>query len=302
MKRILVTGATGFIGRHSLLPLLERGFEVHAVTSQIVLDHLPEVQWYRADLMDPGLVAALMEEVKPAYLLHFAWYAVPGKFWMAAENFQWVQASLALLQEFARVGGQRVVMAGTCAEYDWNYGYCVEHRTPLVPATSYGLCKKAMQELLQAFCRQLGLSGAWGRIFFLYGPYEHPSRLVASVTNTLLRGEPARCSHGNQIRDFLHVQDVAGAFAALTDSDAQGPVNIASGQPIVLKEVVHKIAELLNWPNLVELGALSTPADDPPLLVADTRLLHQEVEWTPQYDLESGLEQTVRWWQEQQNA
>jgi nucleoside-diphosphate-sugar epimerase len=165
--------------------------------------------------------------------------------------------------------------------------------------TAYGICKKSMQEMLEAFCLQVGLSGAWGRIFFLYGPFEHPGRLVASVTNSLLQGEPARCSHGNQIRDLLHVQDVAGAFAALADSNVQGPVNIASGQPVVLKEVVYKIAEMLHWPNLVELGAVPSPSGDPPLLVADTRLLRQEVGWTPQYDLDSGLEQTVRWWQEQ---
>lgn len=299
MKKILVTGATGFIGQHSLLPLMERGYEIHAVTSQMVLNNLPDVQWYHANLLEPGQIAALMEEVKPTYLLHFAWYAVPGLYWTAMENFQWAQASLALLQEFARQGGQRVVMAGSCAEYDWNYGYCVEYKTPLAPTTPYGICKKAIQEMLEAFCNQLGISGAWGRIFFLYGPQEHPNRLVSSVTNALLRGEPARCSHGNQIRDFLHVQDVASAFVALTDSDVQGPVNIASGQPVALKEVIYKIAELLNWPNLVELGALPTPANDPPLLVADTRRLRQEVGWSPQFHLETGLEQTVQWWREQ---
>jgi nucleoside-diphosphate-sugar epimerase len=102
MKRILVTGATGFIGRHSLLPLLERGYDVHAVTSQMVLDSLPDIHWYRADLLDPALVRALMEEVMPSHLLHFAWYARPGMYWTALENFQWVQASLSLLQEFVQ--------------------------------------------------------------------------------------------------------------------------------------------------------------------------------------------------------
>jgi nucleoside-diphosphate-sugar epimerase len=153
--------------------------------------------------------------------------------------------------------------------------------------------------MLQAYAAQTSLSLAWGRIFFLYGPYEHPSRLVASVIRSLLTGEPARCSHGNQIRDFLHVQDVAGAFVALLESEVTGPVNIASGQPIPLKEVISRLAVQLNQPDLVQLGVIPAPANDPPLLVADTRRLQQEVHWQPEYNLETGLVQTIDWWAEQ---
>jgi nucleoside-diphosphate-sugar epimerase len=257
------------------------------------------VQWVEADLINPLETNALLIQFQPTHLLHFAWYAEPGKFWNAPENFQWVQASLSLLQSFARNGGRRMVSAGTCAEYDWNYGYCVEQRTPLVPATIYGTCKNALKSLQSAFCRQAGISQAWGRIFFLYGPREHPNRLVASVINALRHQEPARCSHGSQIRDFMHVQDAAEAFVALLDSEVEGPVNIASGKPVALKEVIYKIADRLNRPELVELGAIPSPPDDPPLLLADARRLTQEVGWKPRFDLASGLEQTIHWWQEQ---
>lgn len=90
MKRVLLTGATGF----------------------------PEVSWHRADLVEAGEAWALMATVQPTHLLHFAWDTVPGKYWTSRENFRRVQASLPLLQAFARHGGQRLVMAGTCAEYD----------------------------------------------------------------------------------------------------------------------------------------------------------------------------------------
>ena len=107
--------------------------------------------------------------------------------------------------------------------------------------------------MLNAFCQQVELSSAWGRIFFLYAPHEYPQRLVSSVIRSLLKGEVARCSHGNQIRDFLYVQDVADGFIALLDSQVNGAVNIASGSPIALKEVIYQIAGKLNRENLIEL-------------------------------------------------
>ncbi|HZT43590.1 MAG TPA: NAD(P)-dependent oxidoreductase [Chthonomonadaceae bacterium] len=295
MNRVLVTGATGFIGRHALAPLVAGGDEVHAVTIDAPVEAAPEVAWHQADLLDPGCVADLLAKVRPTHLLHFAWYVAPGQYVTSPENFRWVQASLELLRRFAECGGQRVVMSGSCFEYDLRYGYCSERVTPLAPDTLYGTCKHALHTMLVVFADQAGLSQAWGRIFYLYGPHEYPQRLVPSVIRALLDGETARCSHGRQIRDFLHVQDVAGAFVALLRSDVAGPVNIASGQPVALQEVIGKIAARLNAEDRVQLGVLPAPPSEPPLIVADTRRLREEVGWRPHYDLDSGLEQTISW-------
>ena len=112
----------------------------------------------------------------------------------------------------------------------------------------------------------------------------------------LLNDEEANCSHGEQIRDFLHVEDVASAFVALLRSEVSGPVNIASGQAVILKEIVRRIAQQQGKEELVRLGALPAAANEPPLLVADVRRLREEVGWQPRYNLDAGLEQTLQWW------
>jgi nucleoside-diphosphate-sugar epimerase len=150
-----------------------------------------------------------------------------------------------------------------------------------------------------AYAAQAGLSLAWGRIFFPYGPREQPQRLVASVIAALLRREPVRCSHGNQYRDFLHVEDCGEAFAALLDGSVEGPVNIASGEPVTIRTIVQTIQSLIPGTDAVPIafGAIPTPADDPPLLVADVRRLAGEVGWTPRFTLHEGLTRTVAAWQ-----
>ncbi len=297
MKKVLVTGATGFIGRHCLPFLLEKGYEVYAVSSRGSIDDFPKVHWRQVDLLDPGQVSGLMAEVKPSHLLHFAWVTAPGTYWTSLENFKWVRASLDLLEGFVKSGGRRAVMAGTCAEYDWQYGYCSEQITPLKPITLYGVCKHSLQNMFAAFARQSGLSFAWGRLFFLYGPWEHPQRLVPSVICSLLNREPARCSQGNQVRDFLYVQDAAHAFATLLEKEISGAFNIASGTPVLLKDIIYKIADKLNGNNLIHLGENLGSADEPPLVVADIRFLKDQLGWSPKFDLDEGLNQTINWWQ-----
>jgi nucleoside-diphosphate-sugar epimerase len=296
MKKVLVSGATGFIGRHCLPLLADKGYEVHAVTPDQPIPGVVAVIWHQADLLNSREVQKLMAEVRPCHLLHLAWFTVPGEYWNSLENIRWLQASLELLQVFGRHRGQRVVVAGTCAEYDWRYGYCSETITPLNPSTLYGVCKHSLQLVLAALAEKMGFSAAWGRIFFLFGPFEHPARLVPQVISSLLKGGPAECSHGRQVRSFLYVRDLADAFVQLLDSQVTGPVNIDSGQPVALKEIIYQIATQLGHPELIRLGARTPLANEPHLLLADVSRLFQEVGWRPRYSLEEGLEETIQWW------
>jgi nucleoside-diphosphate-sugar epimerase len=295
MKRVLVTGASGFIGRHSLPHLAARGFEVHAVMHIGSLPECPSTVWHRGDLLDGAIVRELLTEVAPTHLMHFAWHAEPGKYQQSEDNLRWCQAGIALVRAFAASGGQRAVLAGTCFEYDFSYGYCSEALTPCVPSTRYGASKLALAQLVTRF-PPAGVSTAWGRIFHLYGPNEHPKRLVSSVILSLLKGERPRCTHGRQVRDFMHVEDVASAFVALLDSHVAGIVNIGSGQPITIRSLVSTIAESIGLPERIDFGAIDAPPNDPPVLIPDVGRLREEVGWAPHFSLHDGLATTIDWW------
>ena len=297
MKKVLITGARGFIGVHCLEALLERGFVVHAISSK---EHRSRsesaVQWHHADLHNYEHVVRLLLEVRPQYLLHLAWDVKHGTYWSSIENLHWVRSSLNLLQAFIDAGGERVVTAGSCAEYDWSYGYCREVVTPLQPATLYGVCKDALQKITTAACRETGVSSAWGRLFFLYGPGENENRLVPSVITALLAGKDALCTHGEQIRDYLYIKDAADALVSLLESKVEGPVNVASGQAVNLRKIIDAAAKAVGRADLVRYGAIKAAEDDPPLLLAETKKLFQQVDWQPRYSLEEGMQETVTWW------
>jgi len=161
--RILVTGATGFVGRAVMPVLRERGLDAYAAGRE-------DVDLLRASADD------LMRRVRPTHLLHLAWTTEPG-YQQSQDNYRWVSASLDLARAFADAGGRRLVAAGTCAEYAPSDGACSETATPLAPATPYGVCKDALRRMLESFAAQREVSFAWGRLFFLHGPGERPHRL-----------------------------------------------------------------------------------------------------------------------------
>ncbi len=254
------------------------------------------VTWHELDLLTSDSIAVLANELRASHLLHLAWYAVPGSFWISPENERWIDASLRLLRAFGEAGGRRAVMAGTCAEYAWGPDILSERDTPLEPATLYGASKHATHIAATAVAQQLDVSLAWGRIFFLYGPGEDPARLVASVARELLSGNEVRTTDGLQRRDFMHVRDVAAAFVALLGADVTGAVNIASGEAVPVRDMITRIAGEAGGLERVRFGALARRDGEPDTIVADVGRLTNEVGYRRAITLDCGLADTVSWW------
>lgn len=298
-KTVLITGATGFIGRHCVPAALKSGFEVHAVSSRGRPGNAPaKVIWHQTDLLDPDAVGRTVGGVKPSHLLHLAWIAKPGVFWTSEENLRWLASGIALFHSFFEYGGERALGVGTCAEYAWTEEDCQEDATPLRPDTIYGRCKLAASLALDAAAAVSGKSAAWARLFFPYGPGEPPERFIPSVIRGLLNGERVRCTHGRQLRDFIFVEDVASALLTILASGASGAFNVGTGRALSLRDVVSVICGRLGKAELVEFGSRSAPAGEPERVIANVTRMRNELGWQPSYSIEAGIDHAIAAWRE----
>ena len=293
--RVLVTGATGFIGARAVAALIARGADVHAIV--IEPDGIvPGAQSHVVDLFDETAVGAVLDRVRPASLLHLAWHVEHGRFWAAPQNLSWAVRTGTLVRQFAAAGGQRVVGVGTCAEYGAAEGACSESATPLAPTTIYGQAKAAGCFLMQAAAGVAGIEAAWVRVFHLFGPGEPEARLVPSIVRPLLAGAPAVCRAGAHVRDLIDVVDLGDALAAITLSTTTGAVNVGSGTSVKLGEVARRLAVLCGREDLLTVQEGPSTPDNPRVLVPRLDRLHREIGWHPPATLDARLAEVVDWW------
>ena len=296
---LLLTGATGLVGRYVLAACVERQIEVHAVTSKRgnSASLAPAgAKWHVADLAAPGVAGDLVRRIRPRCVIHCAWDTRHPIYWSSPENLSWVSATLDMARAFAETNGHRFVLVGSCAEYDWTYGYMVEGVTPERPSTVYGSCKLAAHVAVQGAAAKLGFSAVTARIFFTYGAYENSGRFIPYISRTLAAGETPNLSAGRQLRDLMHGLDTARALLTLAeDTSLDGAINIGSGQPVTLARVATLLASIAGQPEASGLGTLADREDDPLLLLPSVARLFS-TGWRPQISLEAGLAETYAWW------
>ena len=299
--KVFITGAGGFIGSHVARLLVTEGCEVHAILRESsnlwrIEDILPSIHLLQADLLELEKVNAYLQKSKPDLCIHLAWYAVPGKYLHAQENLDSLKASLNLAAQLAEIGCKRFIGVGTCFEYDLNRGYLSES-TPTKPLSFYAANKVALCTILQQFAKITKMEVSWVRLFYQYGPMEDERRLVPAIIASLLRNEVVKTTKGEQVRDFLHVEDVASAIWSVARSKLSGIVNIGSGQPVTVRDIALQIGNLLAKSNLIQLGALPYRPNDAMFICANNRLLKEETDWQQKYDLQTGLKNTIDWYE-----
>jgi len=289
---IVLTGSTGFIGRHVLDQLLISGEKVCVLLRQRQERFPKQVEQIVLDLMDYSKVTSSFKELGARKLIHLAWYAEHGKYWESEKNLAWVMASLNLIQSFVEAGGKKVVVAGSSAEYDWDYGYCREDETPLDPRTLYGISKQSTFNVLARYCMNKAVDLAWGRIFIPYGTGECEARLIPSLIRSLKNEDEPFSVNLRAYRDFLRVEDTARAIIHLLSPDAKGAYNISSGTPLRLLEVLRMIGSGLDSDISGYLAMERISSDEPLLLVGENQKL-RALGWKPDYDFAAGLEELL---------
>jgi dTDP-6-deoxy-L-talose 4-dehydrogenase (NAD+) len=294
--RVLVTGASGFVGAAVMRLLLEQGVETAALVSPgkpADLLRAFDGRFTRVEgrLADLPVLRPQLEAFKPDACIHLAWYAEPGKYLYAPENVPVMQQSLAFLQTLIDIGCQQFVGVGTCAEYDTDVGFLREDG-PTKPATIYAACKLSMCLIGQYMAAASGVNFAWARLFYLFGEHEDTRRLVPGLIQSLRQQKSFDVTAGEQVRDYLHVSDVAAALVTLAEQKAQGIYNIASGTPITMRHLMETIGDIVGGKDLIRFGAIPYRQWEPMFICGDNHKL-KALGWFPRYTLREGLEKVV---------
>ncbi len=301
MTRVLVTGGAGFIGSHLVRTLVDREHDVAVVvrptTSLYRLeDVIDRIRLVRGDVARPTEVLSGLDGWRPQACAHLAWYAEPTTYLVSHENLKALSDGVRFLTHMIDAGCSRFLITGTCAEYRTSGGPLRED-SAVDPRTLYAASKLSMLMLAQQLTQQTEAVLTWARLFYLYGPFEPEQRLVPSVVHALLAEHEFAASTGTQVRDYLHVSDMAGALCALVEAEVGGTVNVCSGVPTSVRELLVEIGRLLGHSELIRFGAVGTRAAwDPPYVCGDNARLLSETLWRPRYELKAGLEETIAWW------
>lgn len=288
--KVLLTGATGFIGQHVARLLKEKNIDFITIGRTKPLTKNPHIN---ADLLLTENFEDIISKAKVSHLIHLAWFAKHGEYWSSPYNADWIEATIKLTESFCKNGGKGIVMAGSCAEYDWSYETCNELSTPANPKTIYGKAKNKTRKLVFSICEKYHVPCSWGRLFFPFGANENPKRLIPSLISVFLDKRPPFGVNVNAYRDFLYVSDAADAFIFLLLSGCSGIFNISSGKPVKISYLVDKIANYLDANPEIVNELQSERPDDPNILVGDEKKL-RSLGWSPTHDFESGLQESLK--------
>ncbi len=291
-KKILVTGANGFIGQNCLMLLMENsGYDVFACCHHLPAVKMPGIHYIECDLTNEESMEKALKDISASHLLHLAWYVEPGRYMHSKQNVKWLCCSLKLIQLFVKYGGKRVVTAGTCAEYDWKSisvdGIISEDFSANNNSSLYSSAKSALGNMAYAYMKEYGLSAAHGRIFYLFGPGENTHRLIPSAITLFKNKKAIELKNGLYVRDYLYVKDVASAFIKILFSEAEGAVNIGSGEGKSLFELLECVENMMEVDGLIKVND-TVNASEPMRIIANTNKL-KLLGWTRKYSMEEAL-------------
>jgi len=295
MIRLLITGASGFLGRHILKSaLLTSSYEIHAVSRTPPDQLVSGVTWHQADFLVPGAGRDLIEKIAPHHVIHSAWIATPGEYLNSPQNIKWLRASIEMIDAFGSSGGKRWMGIGTCLEYKAGVTPCEEDKTPIDPNSIYGRCKACCSEALFTAAQAYRFSAVWARVFLPYGPGDNPRRLIPSLVDALSQGREFPTSSGTQIRDFISAEDVGRIVVSLTETSSSGAFNIGTGRGVTVRSVVERVADHMGKRDLVRFGDRNLAPGEPECLVADMRKTNSALPGLRTLQIEDVLKKVIR--------
>jgi nucleoside-diphosphate-sugar epimerase len=311
-KRIYLTGATGFVGRHILSELIAQGYFVHCLISgKNFIDELrhPQVQSIEIDFLGEDFenkIDTIFSKQAADCIIHSAWYTKHEDYLSNSINLQWVKSSKSLIDAFYRHGGKRFIGLGTCIEYDFSCtnNLPISIQTPLKGNTLYAKSKIEVYNYLTKLQEETSTNFVWARLFFIYGPYEKKGRLISYIYEQMATNHRAIPRFGGVVRDYIYVKDLAKQLVSLVQSPYCGAINLGTEGGYKVQDIFEQMGKIMSKRYLVvKNDVLSHNTEyEPHSIMADIsewRSLGHDFKFTP---LTEGLRQTIVWMQNNDEA
>jgi nucleoside-diphosphate-sugar epimerase len=283
--KIFVTGATGFVGGYFCRAAALEGHEVLALCRSDGGPH----RWRNARGSLEDLPWDEIEAFEPEAVVHLAWVATPGVYLNSPENEKLIDLSASFFERLCRIGVEKITAVGTCIEYAPSDRPLNERNSPLGPSFPYSRAKVETMARLQKIADAAGVPWSWARVFYPYGPGEHPGRMPTSLFRKFQAGERVELKTPSSVKDYIFIDDLASGLLRVVESGLTGPVNLGSGQGIAIRDLAAEIADI-SGASLDLISEADPPAVDPfPVTVADASRL-KSTGWEPRYSLREGLE------------
>lgn len=305
--RVLLTGATGFVGRWVARALSQQKAKLHVVVRDrsgalsLLQEYGVDAMVTQADLADVKQVRDVLTHIKPEITFNLAGYGVDPAECDEMTAYQ-INAQLGfticqvLSSSSTSLGrGQSLVHVGSALEYGPTY-QALREDLEAYPTTLYGKSKLLGTELITQCCKAYGVRGVVARLFTVYGPGEHAGRLLPTLLAARDLDAPIPLTSGEQARDFVYVEDVAAGLLKLgqVNSEYGEVVNLATGRLTTVREFVETAADVLGLaPERLEFGALPQRPQEMHHAVVSTERLERLTGWTPSTSIRDGIRRTA---------
>ena len=304
--RVLVTGATGFIGSHLVRRLVEEGADVHALTSTVssvyptrLVDLRDSITLHEGNLTDRSAMDAVVRRSKPTHVFHLGAYTHVGKSWQRVDECVQanVQGTVNLLQALDGTGYQRFVYTGTSEIYG-DIDVPFREDAQVNPISPYSVSKYAGERYCRMFHQGYGWPIVMVRPFNAYGPLQTPDRVIPEIIGRAVRGEELKMTQGRQTREFNFVEDLADGFLlAGTVEGIDGELlNLGCGEEVSMRDLATTILDLMGNPVEPQFGALPDRPTEIWRMFCDSTRAREKLGWAPKHSLEEGLEKTIAWY------
>lgn len=301
-RRVLITGATGFVGANVARRMVERGHEVHAAVREgyrpwRLHDLAGALRLHVTDLLDGTAIDALFATVRPQWVLHLAAY---GAYSSQVDVTRCIrtnlEATVNLADTAARHGTERFVNTGTSSEYGFK-DHAPDEEEPTEPNSLYAVTKAAASAYVRHVSRFRGLHATTLRLYSVYGPYEEPTRLIPTVILRGIAGGYPSLVSPDIARDFVYVDDVVSAYETVLGADVPpGAIyNVGTGTQTSLRTVIAVSRAHFGVAAEPAWGSMEQRMWDTPTWVANTARTRAELGWEAKTSFEEGFRQTAAW-------